>query len=76
MSTLPPERWSACAATGQAGSSGHSIPESGEGADAEHPALQRLRNSLSKTSSLDAATAAVDFLGSMRLFYCTNCEEE
>ncbi len=76
LSALSPERWSARAATGQAGSSGHSIPESGEGADAKHPALQRLRNSLSKTSSLGAATAAVDFLRNMLLYYCTNCEDE
>ncbi len=32
-------------------------------------------NSFSKTSSLGAPTAAVAFLESMRLFYCTNCEE-
>ncbi len=44
--------------------------------DAKHAALQQLQNSLSRISSLGAATAAVDFLESMRLFYCTDCEEE
>ena len=63
-------------ATGQAWGAGPQAKRELRGAGAEHPALQRLRDSLGKPSSLGAATAAVDVLGRIRLSNCTNCDDE
>ena len=47
-----------------------------EGAAAEHPALCSVRASLNNENSLEAARAALDFLSSIRLLHCKNCDEE
>ena len=42
----------------------------------EHPSLQSLQASLNNEQSLEAASEAIHFLKSVRLHYCTNCDEQ
>ena len=42
----------------------------------DHPALQKLKSSLNNSHKLEAATAAMKFLQSIRLHHCSNCDEE